>query len=266
MKLLKKYHAWFLNVKRKLIVPKNKKTEDIAPRELLELEEAKSFADLSFANELAQMAWYKYASIILLGLCALLSVAIAAMVPLTKTDLVVVHSASNGLVWVDPPRALQATVTSAQTESELVNYVTARESYSAFSYPYQFRLVNLLSDDKVSKTYLAEQDANNPSSSISMLGDSGTKKVSVESVVFVDSDVLNQHKQKNEKPHQNVAEVNFLVTTTKDGISTSVPYVALISWVYLGTPSNPEDKWQDWDGFTVTEYVVNSRVALNNKA
>lgn len=222
--------------------------------------EATSFADDTYALQVAQIAGYKLATFILLGLCFVLGLAISVMMPLSKTDLVVVHSAQNGLVWVEPPKNLQAKVSTAQTESELANYVTNRESYSAFTYAYQFRLVNLMSDAAVSKAYLSAQDASDSSSPVAVLGNSGTKRVTIESVIFLDSEDANKDKARSEKQHQNLAQVNFVVTTTMDGQSIQTPYVALLSWTYLGTPDDPSAKWQDWDGFTVTEYSVSGRV------
>ena len=62
-------------------------------------------------------------------------------------------------------------------------------------------------------------------------------------------------------PHQNLAKVDFEVTLHdyKTGRVKLIPLTVLISWVYKGMPSNPANRWMDWNGFTVTDYQVQQR-------
>lgn len=216
---------------------------------------AQSWSDDVLSITLARANQFKLASGALLLLCLGLGSAIAVLVPLQKTQLVVVHQSNNGVVWVDAPNSLQALPTQVQTESEIVNYVTKRESYSAFSYDYQYRLIHLLSSEAVAKIYRATQDANNPASPIAQLGQDGTQTAQVEDVIFLDNDNLNSTKDKKTH-HTNLAQVDFTLTTKQKSQSTTTPYTALLSWTYRGTPDNPQAKWQNWDGFTVTQYQL----------
>lgn len=220
--------------------------------------QASSWADDLLASQISKASHYKWASLLLLILSLCLGLAIMVMVPLQKTQLVVVHQPNNGVVWVDPPSTLQAAPSQSQTESEIVNYVTNRESYSAFSYDYQYKLINLLSSNEVAKTYRAMQDALNPISPIARLGQEGTQAAQVEEVVFLDNEALNNENNKHEN-HSNLAQVNFMLTTQQKGQITHAPFTALVSWVYRGTPDDVQAKWQDWDGFTVTHYALTQR-------
>lgn len=226
--------------------------------------EATSWADDLYASQTAKITQYQLMTFALLIVSVLLAIAIAVMMPLQKIQLVVAHQSNNGVMWVDPPSTVQAEPAQAQTESELVTYVTNRESYGAFSYDYQYKLINLMSSDDVSNQYRDEQAANNASSPIALLGETGTRTVHVEDVVFIDNENLNQSKTTNETNHANLAQVDFTVTTKDKNGSISTPYTALISWSYRGTPDDPAAKWQDWDGFTVTEYKITQRSLDNN--
>ena len=238
--------------KREQPVPDKKQGDDI-------FSEATSWADDIYASHTAKIAHYQFITLGLVVVSVSLAVAIASMMPLQKIQLVLAHQSNDGVTWVDAPESVQAKPTEAQTESEMVNYVTNRESYSAFSYDYQYRLINLMSSTDVARQYRDEQSPSNPDSPISLLHNEGTRTAHIEDVVFIDNINRNQNTTKHDTSHQNLAQVNFTLTTKNKNTSTSTPYTALISWSYRGTPDNPEAKWQNWDGFMVTEYKITQR-------
>ncbi|NNM58288.1 MAG: type IV secretion system protein [Legionellales bacterium] len=221
--------------------------------------EATSWADDIHASHTAKIAHYQLVTLGLVVVSVSLAIAIASMMPLQKIQLVVAHQSSDGVMWLDAPSSVQAKPTEAQTESEIVNYVTNRESYSAFSYDYQYKLINLMSSNEIAKQYRSEQSPSNPISPIELLHDEGTRTAHVEDVMFIDNINLNQNTTKHETDHQNLAQVNFTLTTKNKNSSTTTPYTALISWSYRGTPDDPQAKWQNWDGFTVTKYKITQR-------
>ena len=226
--------------------------------------EASSFADDMYATQIARTTLYQLLMLMFCCLSALLGIVMLCLLPLKETQLVVVHKSNDGVVWVEPPATAASKVTPAQTESEIVNYITHRESYSAFSYEQQYKLVSLMSDQDVAKEYIKEQSVSNPASPIVQLGDEGVRFVTVESVVFLDSE--NQDKDKRNKDdidHKNLAQVNFRVETKQAAQQDIIPYVATLSWEYRGVPSDPESKWQNWDGFTITHYTVTRKNAAN---
>ncbi len=220
-------------------------------------QEAASWADDLYATQVARTAQYRLAALLLLILSFALVFAIAVMMPLEKTALIVVHTTNNGVTWVDPPQEFKNNITQAQTESEIINYITHREGYSAFSYEEQYKQVVLMSSNKTADEYIQEQSMNNPHSPVLQLGEEGVRRVTVESIIFMDTE--KQTTQKIEPKHHNLAQINFTVTTDKQGQKTMLSYVALLSWEYRGTPVEPEAKWKNWDGFTVMQYSVSQR-------
>ena len=217
---------------------------------------AQSWCDDYYTTAVASRnRWRAFSLVGLMPLLGLSLIAIALLVPAQRLEPILINHYSDGVISVLPAKALAPPVNSAETESDIVRYIENRESYSAFAYPTQYRLVLLLSGAKVAKTYAKEQTSANTSAPVNVLGDSGTKTVHVDSVLFLDSRTKNNPVQ-HIASHQNLAQVNFSVTTTKNGNPTTVPYTALISWRYQGTPQDPSAAWLNWNGFTVTEYQV----------
>lgn len=222
--------------------------------------QAASWADDIYTAAISRANRYKIAFIISLIAVGLLALSIAAMMPLEKTELVVVHQSDDGVVWVEPEKQTYAPTNRAQTESELVNYVINRESYSAYSFHAQYSLINVMSNDTIAKEYDEEQSAHNRDSPINTLTNKAEKIVHIDNVVFLDNINLNSENG-NKISHQNLAQVNFtvIVKDTNGVIESTIPLTALISWTYRGIPKNPDIRWQNWNGFTVTHYSLQQR-------
>ncbi len=222
--------------------------------------QARSWADDIYTEVIASRNRYRFALFWSVGLITCLLILLMMLIPLEHTELIVVHHSEAGTVWVEPLHQSYAPKNKAQIESEIVRYVNNRESYSAISYDEQYSLVNLMSDRSVSKQYIVSQSIGNKNSDINRLGNRGTRVVHVENVIFLDKRSLNKSKYKRGM-HHNLAQINFVVRTHDrlTGKTSKQPLVALISWTYHGTPKNPETKWRNWDGCTVTHYSIEQR-------
>jgi len=220
--------------------------------------EATTWADDYYTRAITSKARYQLLSFFALGLAGLLTIAIIVMMPLKQEIPLAINHYDDGYVTVTPIANMKTPHNKAEVESELVRYVTARESYSMASYPVQFSLVNLLSGNQVSSDYMDEQDAKNKHSFLNELGSEATRTVHIDSVNFLDRDdwIDKSHPQ---TPHKNLAQVDYTVTTKHNGSSEQTGYSALITWTYRGIPNNPEERWRNWDGFTVTSYQNNQR-------
>jgi len=221
---------------------------------------AKSWADDIYTETIASRNRYRFALIWSACLISSLLIIITILLPLEHTELVVVHHSDSGTVWIEPLHKSYAPKKQAEVESDIVRYLINRESYNATSYHQQYSLVNVLSFPAVAKQYMQSQSLSNKNSDVNRFGNSGTRTVHVENVVFLDNVSLNRADRKSRK-HHNLAQVNFVVTNHNKltGKTTRRPLLALISWVYRGTPSDPESKWRNWDGFAVTRYTVEQR-------
>lgn len=221
--------------------------------------EARSWHDDIFTNVLVSRNRYKAAFLGAVGLSGLLAVAVVMMLPLQKIELVVVHQNSDGYVWVTTTKPSQKfSHTEAQVKAEIANYVELRESYDPASYYTQGKLVKYFSSEDVENQFLQYQT--DPNAPIQTLGKSGTRQVSIQGINLLSSDQIPQGITQS----SNVALVTFTVKDTQsNGGVTSTPYQALISWTWQGEPTDQEASWQNYDGFTITEYQVNP-VAVSN--
>lgn len=184
-----------------------------------------------------------------LGLFAIASLAkIQTLVPL------IVHHYDNGIVTVEQLDNKNAPVNQVQVESDIVRYITNRESFDLGSYRYQYDLISLLSNNAVGLEYTKEQDKSAKTSPLNVLGAQYRREVHVYSVNFLDNLVFNENEVL--KNHQNLAEVVFtLIDTDKsNGRKIEKHYNALISWEYTKVSNSPEIRWKNWDGFLVTRY------------
>lgn len=194
-----------------------------------------------------------------------LSVAIIIITPLkTLVPLVIHQNTITGEVWVEKPSTPFVPANDAQTQADIVRYITSRESFTAADLNERFHLVTLLSNTQVAKDYANQQANDNKSSPVNILGTTGLKSVHIEDIVFIDNQNINNEPRRFKIPANNLAKVDFTTTTiNQNGIKNTQSFVATIGWIYKGLPNNEQDAWNNWDGFTVTTYRVDERNVEN---
>lgn len=223
--------------------------------------EARSWADDMYTSAIISRNRYKLAFFVAMGLAILLTIAVDGLIPMQHMEPLLVNHYQDGRVSVEPMKQPYAPTNQAQVQSEIVRYVINRESYDPSSYDTQYSLINLMSNREVAKQYIDAQSTGNKRSPINILGNNGFRSVHVDSIVFLDSELENKGKPKSQQTHHNLAQVNFTITNHfKDSArQKTTALTALVSWEYRGTPSDPNDMWRDWDGFTITRYTVEQR-------
>ncbi|RAP34636.1 hypothetical protein B1207_15245 [Legionella quinlivanii] len=216
--------------------------------------QAKHWADDQFTRVEVSRNRYQMAFLTSMGLnlCAVLAVAVLA--PMQTLVPMLVHHYDNGVTTIEPVTQTNAPINQTQVESDIVRYITHRESYEVSAYRAQYDLVGLLSSESVNDEYLREQSKSNPQSPVMQLGTKLTRSVHVYSINFLDNVLFND--KDFPKNHHNVAEVVFtLIDTDKaTGHQTETQYNALIAWVYNQPSNAPDIRWKNWDGFQVTRY------------
>ncbi len=192
--------------------------------------------------------------------CMLLSLCLIFVFPLkTLVPLIIHQNSVTGEVWVTHPPTPFVPENDAQVQSDIVRYMTARESYSAADLNQRFQLIVLLSANEIGKHYATDQSNSNPNALVSRLGHEGTRTIRIEDIVFIDKAGLQELRHFKE-PTQNLAKVDFITTTTdKAGNKSNQAWVATISWSYRGLPNNQLEAWENWNGFIVTTYRVDPR-------
>lgn len=194
-------------------------------------------------------------------LAILLTIALVTLMPLkTLVPLVIHQNSMTGDVWVDRPKTPYVPANDAQVQSDIVRYVTARESYTAADLNPRFHLVMLLSANNIAQQYADFQANDNKKSPVNILGDDGVRTTHIEDIVFIDKAGMQQLRHFR-MPSENLAKVDFTTTTTTDssGNKKIESWVATIGWTYRGLPVDQNDAWDNWNGFTVTTYRVDPR-------
>lgn len=190
----------------------------------------------------------------------LLSVCLIVLLPLKSLVPLIIHQNSvTGEVWVTHPKTPFVPENDAEVQSDIVRYMTARESYTAADLNQRFQLVTLLSANDIARTYANEQSNANPKAPVTVLGAEGTRTLHIEDIVFLDKSGLQELRHFKGKS-QNLAKIDFITTTTeKSGHKINQAWVATLAWEYKGLPNNQVEAWENWNGFTVTTYRVDPR-------
>ncbi len=219
--------------------------------------QARTWADDNFGRIEQSRRRYQLAFLTSMGLNIAAIVTVCVLSHYQTILPLMVHHYDNGITTIEQTKHNQ--IHRAQVESDIVRYIQHREAYDISSYRAQFELITILSNSKVSKEYLVEQDKANSTAPIKLLGYTSKREVHIYSINFLDS-ILENEKDIH-RDHYNLAEVVFsLIDTDKTtGKAIQSHYNAMLSWHYI-TPSNsPEIRWQNWNGFEVTRYSKQPR-------
>lgn len=227
------------------------------PNEADYFNEAKSFADDVYGATLRSRNRYQVAFLTAMGLNV---AALAAVLTLTKLhtfEPLLIHHYDQGLTTVERLKNFAVPINQAQVESDLIRYVTLRESYDSYSYKTQYELVTQLSEASVARAYAGEQDRRNQASPVNRLGTGFFREVHVYDIHFLDSLFSN----KKESGHHNLAEIVFRLTDVDkaSGQKTHQDYSALIAWNYHKPSDSPALRWNNWDGLEVVQYSRHER-------
>lgn len=195
--------------------------------------------------------------VMVLGACVVaLSLALIVMAATQRSNVLVIHRDDNGVVWAAwAANSHYVSTTQPELRSELTRYVITRESYHYDEFNFQYKMMGILSSDPVFKAFQSAQSATQTTSSLNTLGQTGTRTVSVENIMFIDSADDKRTAGLAGTPHQNLAQIYYTVTThAQNAPDVKTPYIATVSWKYEGVPSNPEYQAYDWSGFTIMRY------------
>jgi type IV secretory pathway component VirB8 len=189
-----------------------------------------------------------------------LIIAITALLPLKTLTPIIIHKNSvTGETWVAQPKTPYAPENDKEVQADIVRYLTAMLSYTAADINQRYQLVLQLSADNVQKQYAVRESNDNPDSPVNRLGESGTRIVKVEDIVFLDKAGTHEIREKA-VPSHNLAKVDLITETIdKAGNKKIEPWVATIAWIYKGTPDSQVEAWSNWNGFTVTSFRLDSK-------
>jgi type IV secretion system protein VirB8 len=189
-----------------------------------------------------RVAWTVAA--VALGVAALEALALAFMAPLkTVVPYTILVDRQSG--YVETVRGLQPggtlTQDAAVTQSFLVQYVLARETFDATDLRENYRKVSLWSAGPIQSQYQREMQRSNPVSPLNLYAPNTVVAVTVKSVSLLSP---------------TTALVRFDTTRREPGAASGEQraYTAAIGYRYSGAPLRTEDRFINPLGFQVTSY------------
>lgn len=173
----------------------------------------------------------------------LLAIALIILLPLkTVEPYTILVDRQTGNVEALKPISEQAIAPdTALTRSMLVQYVTARESFTADNLQEDYRRVSLMSAGKVRERYQREIDASSSLSPLSYMSNGAVLKTNIKSI----SDLGDKR-----------AMVRFTTTRTDPGMDAQAPqhWVAIIGYEFTSAQMSEADRYVNPLGFQVTSY------------
>jgi len=178
---------------------------------------------------------------IALGLAMASILCLILLLPLkTFEPYVVTVDQSSG--YTEITRSLKKGALSEQeaiTESNLVRYVSLRESFNPHITRENYNLVALLSDQKALQEYEELWNENNPDNPSRIAGGKGTTDAKIKSVSFLNDET---------------AQVRFMTQTRKENRVYQLHWNAIITFRYTQKPMKMLQRFENPLGFQVISY------------
>lgn len=180
------------------------------------------------------------------GIAVLEALALVLLTPLKSVEpyTLLVDKQTGFVQALQPLNAQRIAPDSALTQSFLVQYVIARESFDINALQANYRKVSLWSEGRARSVYVAGMQASNPDSLLARLPRSTVVETRVKSVSPLGG---------------NRAMVRFDTVRRDAGgrILPAQPWVAVIAYRYSGQPMSLDDRFLNPLGFEVTAYQRN---------
>jgi type IV secretion system protein VirB8 len=185
-----------------------------------------------------------------LAVALMLALALMLLTPLKTVEpyTLLVDKQTGFVQALKPLDAQQVSGNTALTQSFLVQYVIARESFDVSAVQANYRKVSLWSQGDARTAYIAGVQASNPDSPLARLPRTTVIETRVKSVSPLSA---------------NAALVRFDTIRRDAGGRTEAPraWVSVIRYHYSGEPMSLEDRYVNPLGFEVTRYQRNAEAA-----
>lgn len=188
-------------------------------------------------------------SFISMGIAVLSIITLMMILPLkTFEPYIVTVDRSTG--YVEVAKTLQAGNLSqdeAITQSNLVRYLSARESYNPNPQVLHenYNFVALLSGGLALKEYQQLWNGENPDNPSIQLGHKASIDIKIQSVSFL-----------NDK----TASVRFIREVRKDNLLKTSTWIAIIDFQYVQKPMKMVERFSNPLGFQITSYRINPEI------
>jgi type IV secretion system protein VirB8 len=197
------------------------------------------FASISLSRNRAWLVAFFCMGVTVLALLTLI-----LLLPL-KTFAPYVITVDKSTGYVEVTKGLydgNMTIDQAVTESNLVRYVSTRESYNPSVLRENYNLVALMSAETALDEYQRLWDGKNQDNPSVRMGTQAAITIKIKSVSFL---------------NERTASVRFLREYHANDQIKSSDWIAVVDFQYVKTPMKMEDRFQNPLGFQVTSYRIN---------
>ena len=187
-----------------------------------------------------------------LGITTLAILALVLLLPL-KTFAPYIITVDKSTGYVEVTKGLydgELTIDDAVTESNLVRYVSTRESYNPSILRENYNAVTLMSAGTAIKEFQQLWDGKNPDNPSVKMGKLATIDIKIKSVSFL---------------NERTASVRFLREYRESDQVRTSDWNAVMDFQYVKKPMKMEDRFQNPLGFQITSYRVNPEAMENIK-
>lgn len=194
-------------------------------------------------------AWFLAIAMVIVASLSLLSMII--MLPLKEFQpYVITVDKSTGFIEITKGlKAGNLSQDEAITQSFLVQYITARESYLSATVKDNYRKVELFSEGNALRSYRSTWTRSNPDNPAVIYGDKTEVAIQIKSVAFL---------------NDTTASIRFLrKQQSQNGMERITHYVATIGFKYVERPEKTENRFINPLGFLVNTYRLDQEVLEN---
>lgn len=184
-----------------------------------------------------------------LGCTLLMLIIIMQLIPLKTVEPFVIQvDQKSGITHaVDPLTVKALTTNEAVNNYFIVQYLRARENYESGMLAHNYNIVRLMSEpSKVYPEFVAAVNPNNPQSNVARLGSTGTRKVKMKSITYLDPQTV---------------QIRLLVEEKEQSTQTSHK-ILLLKFEYTKMNLTSEERYINPLGFRVMEYRIDDEVVL----
>ena len=209
-----------------------------------------SLDQLDGAKRSRRLAWIVAA--VAAGVAGLEAVALVILMPLKTVEpyTLLVDRQTGFVEALEPLKASQVAGDAALTQSFLVQYVIARESFDFNALRANYKKVALWSAETARTEYLLLMQPSNTSGPLGRYGRDALVDTEVKSVSPIGP---------------NTAMIRF-ETRRRDQAEPSKPSVAIVRYRYSGEPMRTEDRYLNPLGFQVVGYRVDAEALSSSEA
>ena len=189
-------------------------------------------------------------------LCTFMLVSMVCLLFKKNVAVIVVHHRSDASVWLSQVNKASLTrLPRVEIEGNIAHYIQARESYSAMSYRYQYSYIKHASTRDIYHAYAKKESHHHGDSKVREDGFQFGRTVLIHDIMFM-PDFKASHHDKQQIHQDPMADVAYQLCRyhLSDGVKACLEKHALLAWHFRGVPGDPDERWLNWRGFTVSYF------------